>query len=411
MDLLTNIKSSLFILRANKKRAFLTMLGIIIGVSSVIIIISAGAGAQSLIVNEINSFGSNLFGILPGAAKENGPPASIMGITVTTLKLKELDDLKKIPHVEAVTAYVRGVGTASYQGQTTDTTFVGVNADLPRVENITLSQGRFFNQAEVKSLAKVVVLGWQVKQDLFGDQQEVLGKIIKIKKHSFKVIGILDQMGNVAFDNKDTQVYIPIVTAQKIMLGINHVSLIRGKIDDVVNTGFVLQEVKKVIRRHHRISDPKNDDFSVRSLKQALNVINSVTDALRFFLVGIAAISLLVGGIGIMNIMLVNVTERIKEIGLRKAVGATRRKILQQFLIESATLTLLGGGLGVILGILISWLIAVMVQHLGYQWDFIISPLSILVALTVSIGVGLIFGLYPANQAARLQPVEALRAE
>ncbi len=404
------IKSSLINLNANRKRAFLTMLGIIIGVSSVIIIISAGAGAQSLIVNEINSFGSNLFAVLPGAAKENGPPPAVMGITVTTLKLKDLEELKKIPHIKALTAYVRGVGTAAYEGQTTDVTFVGVNTALPKVENIALSQGRFFNQAEVKSMAKLVVLGWQIKQDLFAGQSAI-GKIIKIKKHNFKVVGVMDQMGNVAFDNKDTLVYIPITTAQKIMLGINHVSLIRGKVDKVSNTDFVIQEVEKTIRHQHHIKDPQNDDFSVRSLEQALNVIDSVTDALRFFLTGIAAISLLVGGIGIMNIMLVNVTERIKEIGLRKAVGATRYKILQQFLIESATLTLIGGSLGIILGVLLSWLIALTIQHLGYQWDFIISPLSILFALVVSVTVGLVFGLYPANQAAHLEPVEALRAE
>ncbi len=411
MLLIDSVKASLSNFYHDKKRAFLTMLGIIIGVSSVIIIISAGAGAQSLIINEINSFGSNIFGVLPGAAKEDGPPASVMGITVTTLKLKEIDDLKKIPHVTAVSAYVRGVGTLSYQGQKTDATFVGVNASLPQIENITLAHGRFFNPAEVASLAHVAVLGSQVKNDLFGQDSPAVGANIKIKRHTFKVIGVMAPMGNMAFDNKDALVYIPITTAQKIMLGINHVSLIRGKIDNADYTDFVINEVKKTIRRHHHINNPDNDDFSVRSMAQALSTLDSVTNALRFFLAGIAAISLIVGGIGIMNIMLVNVTERTKEIGLRKAVGATRYKILQQFLIESAAITLSGGLIGVLLGILISWLAALLIQHLGYAWEFKLSLISILIALSVSVLIGLVFGLYPANQAAKLEPVEALRDE
>ncbi len=404
------IKLAIRNFQINKKRAFLTMLGIVIGVSAVVIIMSAGAGAQSLIINEINSFGSNLFAVMPGVANENGPPPSIVGITVTTLKLTEVADIAEIPHIEAVTAYVRGMGTLSYGGQKTDTTFVGTSADLLKVENLTLATGRFFDKKEVDSLAQVIVLGHDIKNDLFGEE-DALGKFVKLKKQRFRVIGVLDQMGNVLFENKDTQVYIPITTAQKKILGINHVSLIRGKIDDVANTKFVLNEVTKTIRQNHHIKNPANDDFTVRSLEQALNVINSVTDSLRFFLAGIAAISLLVGGIGIMNIMLVNVTERTKEIGLRKAVGATYRQILEQFLIESASLTLLGGLAGLLLGVLIAWLIAIVVQNMGYNWDFIISPRSILLALSVSVLVGVAFGLYPAQQAAKLEPVEALRNE
>ncbi len=410
MSIFTLINSSFNNLWANKKRAFLTMLGIIIGVGSVIIIMSVGAGAQSLIVNEISSFGTNLFAVMPGSTSENGPPASVMGITVTTLKLKEINDIKKIPHVEAVSAYVRGTGTMSYQNQTSESTFVGVNASLPTVESIEINHGRFFTPDEVKSMARVVVLGYKVKTDLFGDNNPV-GKNIKIKKHKFKVIGYLDTLGNVAFENKDTQVYIPITTAQKIMLGINHVSIIRGKVDNTENNDFVIKQVKKIIRQHHHISNSNNDDFTVRSLEQALSVITSVTDSLKLFLAGIAAISLIVGGIGIMNIMLVNVTERTKEIGLRKSVGATTNDILIHFLTESATLTLIGGSIGILIGVLLSWLIAISIKSIGYDWDFVVSWLSILLGLSVSISVGLIFGSYPAKQAADLEPVEALRTE
>jgi len=410
MSIITSIKFSLNNLRANKKRAFLTMLGIIIGVGSVIVIMSVGAGAQSLIVNEISSFGTNLFGVIPGAADDNGPPASVMGIIVTTLKLNEVDDLIKIPHVEAVTAYVRGVGTMAYQNQSTEATFVGVNASLPDVESIDIAHGRFFTVDEVKSLSKVVVLGYQVKEDLFGDS-DPLGQTIKIKKQNFRVIGYLDELGTVAFENKDTQAYIPVTTAQKIILGINHVSVIRGKVDVTENNDFVIGQVKEIIRNNHNIDNPDNDDFSVRSLDQALDVVTSVTDSLKIFLAGIAAISLIVGGIGIMNIMLVNVAERTKEIGLRKSVGATTANILTQFLTEAATLTLVGGIVGIIGGILFSWLIATTAQAAGYNWEFVVTLSSVLLGLGVSAAVGLIFGSYPAKQAANLEPVDALRSE
>ena len=386
------------------------MLGIIIGVGSVIVIISAGAGAQSLIVNEISSFGSNIFGVIPGAAAEDGPPASIMGIIVTTLKLDEVDDLKKIPHVEAVTAYVRGVNTITYQNQKTEGTFLGVNAEFLDVEAGDVTQGRFFTLEDVKSLARVIVLGSQIKQDLFGDSDPI-GENVKIKKQNFKVIGVREELGTIAFENKDEQVYLPITTVQKLLLGINHVSMIRGKVDDAANIDFVIEEAKITIRHNHDIDNPLYDDFTVRSLNQALDIINSVTDALKFFLAGIAAISLLVGGIGIMNIMLVNITERTKEIGLRKSVGATRANILKQFLIEAITLTLLGGTIGIIGGVLFSWLIAIGAKAAGFDWDFIVTPASILLALGVSAAVGIIFGSYPANKAAKLEPIEALRSE
>ena len=386
------------------------MLGIIIGVGSVIVIISAGAGAQGLIVNELSSFGSNIFGVVPGAAADDGPPASIMGITVTTLKLEEVEDLKKIPHVLAVTGYARGVDTITYQNQKVDGTFLGVNAEFIEVEPGDVIQGRFFAVDDVKSSSRVVVLGSQIKQELFGDS-DPLGQSIKIKKQNFKVIGVREELGSIAFENKDEQVYIPITTVQKLLLGIKHVSMIRGKIDDADNVEFVMAEARQIIRQNHDIDDPQYDDFSVRSLNQAMDVITSVTDALKLFLVGIAAISLLVGGIGIMNIMLVNITERTKEIGLRKSVGATRANILKQFLIESTTLTLFGGILGILGGILFSWLIALGAQAAGFDWDFIVTIPSVLLALGVSAAVGIIFGSYPADKAAKMQPVEALRAE
>ena len=410
MSLFSAIRLSLNGLRTNKKRSFLTMLGIIIGVGSVIVIISVGAGAQSLIINELSSFGTDIFAVTPGAAQEDGPPASVMGITVTTLKLEEVDDLKKIPHVIAVTPYVRGIDTATYQNQKTEATFLGVNADFLSVETGAVIAGRFFTEEDVRSMAKVAVLGQTAKLDLFGES-DAIGQDIKIKKHNFKVIGVREPLGTVAFENKDEQIYLPVTTVQKLLLGINHISLIRGKVDKSENLPYVLESVSATIRENHHITNPEYDDFSARSIDQALDVIGSVTDAIRFFLVGIAAISLLVGGIGIMNIMLVNVTERTKEIGLRKSVGATRSNILRQFLAESTTITLFGGLLGIIGGVLFSWLVALGASVAGFNWDFIVTIPSILLGLTVSVAVGIIFGSYPANKAAKLEPIEALRAE
>jgi len=410
MTLVKNIKLALDGFKVNKKRAFLTMLGIIIGVGSVIVIMSVGAGAQSLLVNEISSFGSDLFGITPGAANDDGPPASVMGITVTSLKLEELDDIKQISGVKAVTAYVRGVDSINFNNQTSDVTYIGTTNDILEVEGGDLIAGRFFSDDESDSLSRVVVLGSSVKKDLFGDG-DAIGEKIKLKKQNFRVIGVMEARGTVAFENKDTQVFIPIKTAQKQILGISHVSLIRGKLEEGVNVDMVIEDVASTVRANHNITNSDYDDFSVRSLDQALDTLTAITDALRFFLAGIAAISLLVGGVGIMNIMLVNVAERTKEIGLRKSVGATRVAILKQFLVESATLTVIGGMIGIILGILFSWLVALIAKQMGYKWDFVITIFSILLGLGVSTTVGLVFGSYPASRAARLEPVEALRSE
>jgi len=410
MNLLSSVKLALNGLRANKKRAFLTMLGIIIGVGSVIVIMSVGAGAQSLLVNEISAFGSNLFGVMPGAAADDGPPASVMGITVTTLKLNEADDIRKIPGVISVTSFVRAVDTAIYGSQKTDTTYVGTTPEMLEVENTSVEHGRFFSHEEVDGLSRVVVLGHSVKEDLFGDADPI-GEMIKIKKKNLKIIGVMEKRGTVAFENKDTQVYMPIKTAQKIFLGINHVSLMRGKFDERVDMELLLEEVRQVLRENHNIDNPLHDDFTVRSLDQALDVLTTVTDGLRMFLAGIAAISLIVGGVGIMNIMLVNITERTKEIGLRKSVGATRGNILKQFLVESATITVFGGLIGIIGGILLSWIIAIGAQAMDYAWDFVVTVPSVLLGLGVSAAVGLIFGSYPAFRAAKMEPVEALRAE
>ena len=278
------------------------------------------------------------------------------------------------------------------------------------VEEIALSSGNFFNEADNSSLARITVLGFEAAKDLFGEQNP-LGEDIKIKGVSLKVIGVVEKRGVVAFQNQDELIFLPLLTAQKLLLGINYISMIRAKVINDAEVPFALDQAKQMLRERHDITNPDEDDFSARASAQALDALKQITNALKFFLAGIAAISLIVGGIGIMNIMLVAVNERMKEIGLRKAVGATEKNIQQQFLVEAAVVTLTGGVIGIIIGVLFSGLIAIVANYLEYQWDFVVTVPSILLGVSISCLIGVIFGWYPAKRVASLEPVEALRHE
>ncbi len=412
MNVLETIHSVWHILGRSKLRSFLTMLGIIIGVMAVIIVMSVGAGAQSLILNQVKSLGSNLVGVLPGASEENGPPASVLGIVVTTLKNEDGEEIIKrgCSCFEALTMYVSGSDVINVNDATVDTTFTGVTAGYLDVEDATVAEGIFFTEDEEKSIARVTVIGYEVKEKLFGDD-DALGKKIKIRKSNFTIIGVMEKRGVSGFQNQDDQVFVPLLTAQKLLLGIDHVSLIRAKVDSAENMDRAVESIKTILRERHNINPGEIDDFTVRSMAQGLAVITSITDALKFFLVAISAIALVVGGFGIMNIMLATVQERTREIGLRKAVGAKSIQITMQFLIESAVITFLGGVIGILSGILISFAVAKVAQALGYNWDLVISFSSILLGCFVSIGIGLIFGIMPARRASRLDPIEALHYE
>jgi len=398
------------LLGRNRKRTLLTVLGIVIGVASVIVILSVGASAQRLILSQVTSVGSNLVAILPGYSDENGPPASVFGVTVTTLTQDDADALNTIAEIEAATGYVRGVGTIQWANQSTDTTFVGTTSDYLNVESPELLYGNFYDESDNRGLARVVVLGYGPYQELFGNENPI-GQRVKIKRESFRVIGVLDERGVVAFQNQDDQVFIPLQTAQKIMLGINHVSFIRAKVTNEQDIPIAIAQAESILRDRHNISENYENDFSIRSSAQALEALTTITGALKFFLGGIAAISLLVGGIGIMNIMLVSVRERTKEIGLRKAIGATKNMIQLQFLTESVVVTMIGGLIGMLFGSLIALMVAIGAHALGYEWSFVIAGDAMVLGVTVSAIVGILFGWYPARKAAELEPVEALRYE
>ncbi len=396
----------------NKARSFLTMLGIIIGVASVLIIMSIGAGAQSLILSEIKSLGTDKVGVLPGKSDDSGPPTSVMGIVITTLTYEDaLATKKEIDEVKEVVAYSNENANVTWESSGYSTSIKGTTVGYLEVEQGKINEGIFFTERQEKDMSKVAVLGSTVKKELFGESN-ALGETIKIQNHPFKVIGILEERGTVAFQNYDDQILIPIKTMQKIIKGVDYIDMIRievkeNKIDQA------RERIEILLRDRHKIDDTSgdSDDFTVRSSEDALNIVTTITDALRYFLTAMAALSLLVGGIGIMNIMLVNVTKRTKEIGLRKSIGANNSNIIFQFLIETIIITAVGGIIGMTIGIIISYLASLIINNLGYDWEFSISLMSILLGLGVSMGIGLIFGLYPAKKASELSPIEALRYE
>lgn len=414
MEIRNILKLSVANLRSNTLRSFLTMLGLIIGIGAVVLIISLGAGAQAMIVSQINSLGSNLVGILPGASDSKGPPASVFGIQVKTLVNDDVEALLKddrTQHLIAASGYASGQGKMVYENQELDGGgFMGVEASYPNIENTVLASGRFFTAEEDESLARVAVVGSEMRDELFNGDDPV-GKTIKIKREYFKVVGELESNAASALSNQNKLVLIPLNTAQKILLGWRHLSLIRAKVDEEKNIEESIEGMKEVLRDQHKLDSAAEDDFSVRNQADAIKLLKTITDAFRFFLAAIAAISLLVGGIGIMNIMLVAVTERYREIGLRKAVGATSANIMSQFLIETLVITGIGAIIGITGGAIISLLVTIVAKLLGYEWEFIISLPSILMAVGVGLGIGLAFGFYPARRAAKLDPIVALRYE
>ena len=423
MNFTSTIKMTIRNLLARKGRSFLTMLGIIIGVAGVIIIISLGAGAQSLVLGQVNKLGSNLLSIQPGKSDPKGPPAQVYGVVITTLINRDADALRsrsQVPHALAVNALVRGSASVSWQNKVIDTNFIGTDSGYPKVTNFKMKIGQYMDDSSADGGANVVVLGSTVSDGLFGGTDiNPVGQIIKVRNASqttvggvpLRVVGVIEERGTAFFQNQDDQIFIPLSIAQGQLLGVKHLQAINLKIDDAKNIDRSIADVTNVLKQTHGIISDDDIDFTVRNQASAVDLLETITSALSLFLTSMAAIALVVGGIGILNIMLVTVAERTREIGLRKAVGATNKTIMKQFIIEASILTFIGGLIGIVIGVIISYLMAVLMQYLGYDWDFVISLTSIILAIAVSILTGVIFGLYPSFKASRLNPIDALRYE
>ncbi|MEK7622083.1 MAG: ABC transporter permease [Patescibacteria group bacterium] len=390
-------------LSANKARSTLTILGIVIGISSVIAMVSIGQGAKIQIQTSIESLGSNLLTILPGVVQPGRGIVSSGRGSAQTLENEDLEGLGRIDGVAAIAPELqRRFQVTAGTGNNTNTTVSGVSPDYAAVRNLTLAEGAFINESHLRNLGRQVVLGATVATDLFGDGSP-LGKTIKINKVNFHVIGVLAGKGGVGFSGPDDMVIVPLSTMQKILAGVDYLSTISVSIVDKERMNEVRDRVSEVLLRQHRVSEA---DFSIISQEDILGALSQVVNTFTIFLASIAGISLVVGGIGIMNMMLTTVTERTREIGLRKAIGAKRRDINRQFLMEAVALTFLGGVIGVILG----WTVAFVVTAL----DLIqtqVSLASVFLAFGVSAAIGIVFGYYPARRAAGLNPIDALKYE
>jgi putative ABC transport system permease protein len=393
-------------LRANKVRSGLTMLGIVIGIGSVIAMISIGEGAQSSIQSSIQSIGSNLIIIMPGAQRTPGSIVSAGRGTAQTLTAGDATAIASLPGATAVDPEVTASKQVTFQGTNTRTTILGTSDQYPAVRNLQISDGSYFTAGQVTSLARVAVLGPTVVSDMFATGTEPVGQEINIGGDEFTVIGVSVAKGGTGFSNQDDQIFVPITVAQQFFTGNQYDSTISVEADTTADMANVQDEITSLLLTRHNISDPTQPDFSVINQADIAATASGVTQTFTVLLAAVAGISLVVGGIGIMNMMLTTVTERTREIGLRKAIGAKKSDISTQFLVEAVSLTFIGGVIGVILGVLASYAITTF----GGITTSVTSS-SVILAFCVSAGIGIIFGYYPARRAAGLNPIEALRYE
>ncbi len=391
----------------NKARSGLTILGIIIGIGSVIAMVSIGQGAQNSIEASIQSIGSNLILIMPGAQRGAGVQVSAGRGSATTLTLEDANAIEKeITLIKAIAPEVSKRYQITAKGKNTNTQVIGAVRNYPQVRNIQIDIGSFVSDQNIRSISKVAVIGPTTRDDLFGQDVDPIGQSIRVNKIDFKIIGVTKAKGGSGFSNQDDVIFIPISTAQRFLTGNDSVTTISVEANDQNSMAEIQQQITALLLQRHNISDAQLADFQILNQQDIVQTASSVTDTFTILLASIAGISLIVGGIGIMNMMLTNVTERTREIGLRKAIGAKKKDISLQFLTESVMLTFFGGAAGILLGWILAWGVT---QFTSIPTS--ISLFSVLLAFGVSAAIGIIFGYYPARRAAGFNPIEALRYE
>ncbi len=415
MRFIHTAKTALTGLKTNKSRSALTILGIVIGITAIILVVSVGQGAQDLILGQIQALGSKTIVVLPGR-EPSGPtdPTIIDSLFSDSLKereMKAIQNKSNAPYIKNIMPIVFGADSGVYEGETFRLTMLGVSELASDIFDLVPKEGNFFTEEDVKSRTDVAVIGSKVKDELFG-ASDAVGQRLKIKGRNFRVIGVLPSKGQVSFFNFDETVLVPYTTAQTYIFGIKHFNRLVVEAESEDKIDQTVSDIEITLRNLHGITDPAKDDFFIETQADIAERVSTVTNILTLFLATIAAISLLVGGIGIMNIMLVSVTERTREIGLRKAVGATEKNILAQFLLEAVFLTTTGGVIGIILGAALSFAVATALSRfVGLNWTFSFPVLAAFLGFVVSAMVGLTFGLYPAREASKKNPIEALRYE
>jgi putative ABC transport system permease protein len=422
VSLINTVRTAFIALAANTLRSSLTMLGIIIGVSAVITLMAVGQGAQKGVTERIRGLGSDLLFIRPGQVETSNAARALLqteALTLVDTDAYALNDPERFPYIEGVAPQVTFDAQVIAGARNTRTTITGTTAEYQFVRDFYVAEGQFITQDDVTRKGLVAVLGSRAAKDLFGDSNPI-GKTIRLAvgpggiiSFTFRVTGVMEPRGATATGDEDDLVFIPLPTMQARIpflrnpQGLSNVMQISVKVSDSSQFDRAAKEIAALLRERHKV---KKDDFTIRTQEDLIATVTDVSDTLTILLGSIAGISLLVGGIGIMNIMLVSVTERTREIGIRKAVGATRRDIMMQFLVEALTVTMLGGGIGVVLGITLAK-IANGQTVADEDIQTVISPLAVILAFGVSAAIGLFFGIYPAFRASRLNPIEALRHE
>lgn len=399
-------------LTTNRSRSMLTILGIVIGITAIMLVVSLGAGAQELILSQVQGLGTQTIAVIPG--REPTGPSDVSSLYSDSLKPRDilaLQNKANVPGLKDVMPVAFGAESAGFGGNTYQVSLFGGTDLMASIFDLHPSSGQFFDKSDVSSRANVAVIGSKVADHLF-DNQDPVNQNVKIKGRNFRVIAVLPATGGGTLFNFDDMIIMPYTTAQDYLLGIKYFNRMIIEAEDGADVAIVADDVRATLRDSHNITDSTKDDFFVQTQQDLANRLSTITDALTWFLVAVASIALFVGGVGIMNIMLVAVTERTHEIGLRKAVGATEKDILVQFLLEAVLLTGIGGIVGIVLGSLLAFLIAfILSTFLQINWQFIFPWSGAILGFVVSTLIGVIFGVYPAKQAAKKSPIEALRYE